>query len=295
MEVKLIKFTRCGNQNPLLTVEIEMPKFIQAQFNTHRALNRNSQSSRAVPNKKLINTVPDYIPKHVGLDCKGMTPDKYLKGEDLIWFQDRWSNIKKVVQIMVKEIQAEAKERFGKTLEKGIINRPLEPFKMVRIIATGTLDEQGWLNFLNQRDHGDAQGPIRDIAKQIRSIIELNVPENNYYHLPYVDEDKPLSTYAIKYSVVSCAVVSYRNRIAYDKEDTVNRIYDKLINSKPVHWSPFEHQAFNYYSAGCSSNLNSSGLVQLRKILNYSAGNHTLENVVAAVKWVLARKLHGSL
>lgn len=271
MSVKLIAYTRITKQSlPLLTVEIEMPKFIQAQFNTHRALNRNSQSSRAVPVSKTLKTVPSYVPQEVGFNNKGMVCKDYLDTEQLTWFQERWRNLERLIELEVKNINTDCKELFGKTIEKGIINRPLDPFRMVRVVATGVVDSKGWYNFLKQRAHIDAQADIRKIAFIIEEMVKNIEPTIGDRHLPYaLPEQSPAQQ--VKYSVVSCAAISYRNTIdPYDSE-TINRIYEKLLSSDPVHWSPFEHQGFNLSMVvpgdpAFHSNFAGSGYTQLRKM-----------------------------
>src|SRR4051812_47823071 len=43
----------------LTTFEVTFPRFILAEFNTHRMLSRNSASSRAIPTEKLLKRVID--------------------------------------------------------------------------------------------------------------------------------------------------------------------------------------------------------------------------------------------
>ena len=41
----------------LTTMEVTFPRFVLAEFNTHRVLSRNSASSRAIPTSKIIDRV----------------------------------------------------------------------------------------------------------------------------------------------------------------------------------------------------------------------------------------------
>ena len=41
----------------LTTLEVVMPRYILAEFNTHRMLSRNSASSRAIPFDKMLEMV----------------------------------------------------------------------------------------------------------------------------------------------------------------------------------------------------------------------------------------------
>ena len=67
------------------------------------------------------------------------------------------------------------------------------------------------------------------------------------WHVPYYKDgafikgrDKGLQK-ALKISASCCAQVSYRK--LDDSEEKAEAVYDRLVNSKPVHASPFEHQA----------------------------------------------------
>jgi hypothetical protein len=89
-------------------------------------------------------------------------------------------------------------------------------------------------------------------------LIETSSPEvlhEGDWHTPYVTHKcggKEQITYccggepvsledALKLSASLCAQVSYRK--ADDSLETAMNIYDKLVTMKPVHASPFEHQA----------------------------------------------------
>ena len=65
----------------LTTFEIEYPRFILAELNTHRQLSRNSSSSRAIPIKKMLSTIDDNmaVPVYWGKTKDG----KVLKEADL--------------------------------------------------------------------------------------------------------------------------------------------------------------------------------------------------------------------
>ena len=49
----------------LTTLEVTFPRFLLAEFNTHRMLSRNSASSRAIPTERLIKEVRErpFIPE----------------------------------------------------------------------------------------------------------------------------------------------------------------------------------------------------------------------------------------
>jgi len=60
ISAKVIEFTPIKTKSDfdaLITFELIMPRIILAEFNTHRAFSRNSASSRAIPAKKMIESV----------------------------------------------------------------------------------------------------------------------------------------------------------------------------------------------------------------------------------------------
>ena len=62
----------CGVR--LTTFKVTFPRFILAEFNTHRALSRNAASSRAIPVRRLLEQVErePFIPEHWGANEPGM-------------------------------------------------------------------------------------------------------------------------------------------------------------------------------------------------------------------------------
>ena len=68
----------------LTTFEVEIPRIVLAEFNTHRRFSRNSASSRAIPVKTMIKRVMEdpYIPEVWGSNKPGMQA-----GDEL----DEWS------------------------------------------------------------------------------------------------------------------------------------------------------------------------------------------------------------
>lgn len=74
----------------LVSAELVFPRFILSEFNTHRAISKNSASSRAIPVKKqlqkLLNT--PYVPERIGINQSGMQASKYMEGEQLLIAQE---------------------------------------------------------------------------------------------------------------------------------------------------------------------------------------------------------------
>lgn len=235
----------------ITTMELEYPRFIHCEFMTHRQFSRNASSSRAIPIDKMIeqaytNTA---IPIHWGLNQKGMQAKDEVADEAKCisaWLDARDSAIKHALKL--KELG----------LHKQIVNRVLEPFQMMKTLVTATSFD----NFFNLRCHKDAQPEIKALADIMYQVMQKSKPiqlKHGEWHTPYVEhtrsETGKIQYYtetdgnyielslndAIKVSCSCSAQVSYRKNDTSIKK--AKDIYDKLINSNPVHASAFEHCA----------------------------------------------------
>jgi hypothetical protein len=141
-------------------------------------------------------------------------------------------------------------------LHKQIVNRVLEPFQLIKTIVTATeFNNWFWL-----RDHADAQPEIKDLAKKMHDEYAASIPVSLFegeWHVPYVNTQRSVHSAEVFYidendkyitaeearmiSPSCCAQVSYRkNDGSLEKAQVV---FDRLINSVPVHASPVEHIA----------------------------------------------------
>lgn len=245
----------------IISYELEYPRFILAELNTHRLLSRNSASSRAIPIEKMIEQVISNTatPIHWGLNQSGMQAKEEHANTNACkeaWCNARDSAIHHAYQL----------KNLG--LHKQIVNRVLEPFQMMKTLVTATSFD----NFFNLRCHPDAQPEIKQLADLMYQAMQESEPEVlgvAEWHTPYVHHDRDeygnliyyvlntdttgtetdgyqyyqylTSEEAIKVSCSCAAQVSYRkNDTSIEK---ALAIYDKLVNSKPVHASAFEHCA----------------------------------------------------
>jgi len=238
-------------ESVICTFELEYQRFIHSELMTHRLFSRNAMSSRAVPVSKMINHVKDNpaMPIHWGANQAGMQAEKELTGTELIAVTNDWI-------YAAKESAAIAETMSGYGAHKQIVNRILEPYQMMKTVLTATEFD----NFFYLRCHSDAQPEIKELADCMYKAyqkVEAEILSNGEWHTPYVDHfrasdgDAFLEYHtgglavskpdALKVSSSCCAQVSYR--LLDSSIDKALDIYDKLVNSKPVHASPFEHQA----------------------------------------------------
>lgn len=234
----------------MTTFELEYPRFILAEVNTHRMLSKNSASSRAIPMKAMhehIKTDPA-MPVFWGKNQAGMQAKEELCPEDIEKAKTIWLRLR-------DQMIAGATELFDLGLHKQISNRTTETCMTMKSVVSGT----SWANLLYLRNHVDAQPEFFELAKLIQYQMDFSNPPQvlrfGQWHLPYIDTrthldgsiqyfvgdvEVPLDI-AIKVSASCCAQVSYRKL-----DDSIEKaidIYEKLINSTPAHMSPVEHQA----------------------------------------------------
>lgn len=249
----------------LSTLLLRYPRWIHAELMTHRVFSRNAASSRAIPVPKLIRDMfrdPAH-PLHWGRNMKGMQAAEQLSGLRLLVVKALW-----YAAMFIAGSIAYFMHLCG--AHKQVVNRLLEPFSHITVLVSST----EWENFLELRDHKDAEPHIQMLAREIRDCLDdeskiqhLHVGD---WHLPFVtnddwaeaydfirhanyvypnpDEPRTASDIAIhnlkKLSVARCASTSYKTVDGFDMTlEKAVQIYDKLVTSKPIHASPTEHVA----------------------------------------------------
>lgn len=250
----------------LTTFELTYPRFIHAELMTHRALSKNSASSRAIPIKKMIRAVIDNpaCPEFWGANERGMQAGTPLQGwkkslSKFVWKQSRWLAVGTVWLL----------DRIG--AHKQIANRILEPWSHITVICTGTY----FNNFFSLRAHPMAQPEFQVLAYRMLNEYLTSQPEIlewNEWHLPYIlaeDFEDPrvcrlackinergildeqgIDKYAFvnypllsKVSSARCARVSY---LTHDGKRDISedmKLYERLVGQIPIHASALEHAA----------------------------------------------------
>jgi thymidylate synthase ThyX len=259
------------NKARLTTMQLRMPRFILAQFNTHRAISKNARSSRAVPTEKLILEVETnpVIPLCWGKNRRGMQSTESLNATDAWRSEQAWLDARDAAV-------AAAHRLLDVGLHKQVANRLLEPFLWVDVVATAT----EWNNYFALRCHDDAQPEHRELAVLMARAYRESAPvkrpgkpsikfPSDSWHLPYVAdserEQRGVNTlWAL--SVARCARVSY---LAHDgnpsptKDDLI--LHNKLRDAP--HFSPFEHQGKCQSKGEKTRSGNFSGWTQYRQSL----------------------------
>lgn len=265
----------------LTTLHLVYPRFIHAEVLTHRAFSRNSRSSRAVPTKRLATDERVY-PLFFGGNQPGMQSTAALPPEAAAACRQVWDRIADACQSGVEELA-------DLGLHKQWANRALEWFGLIHTLVSAT----DWANFFALRDHHDAQPEIQVLARAIKAAMNASTPEllaPDEWHLPYVTKDDwdlvekecfgdnydPRDHLDLmrKLSVARCARVSYK---PFDGSDSLEAEFaraDRILNSRPLHASPCEHQAapdtWDYCAEGWvhqKQQGNFRGWIQYRKTL----------------------------
>lgn len=227
------------NYGPLLTtLELRYPRFIHAEFMTHRMFSRNASSSRAIPIKKMIEQVESNpaMPISWGKNRPGMQATEELSAEGIDHASHSWERA-------AREAAARAYDLQTLGVHKQIVNRILEPFQFITVIVTAT----EWDNFFKLRLHPDAQPEIQELARVMLEAMDkapLDAVDLAEWHLPYIDMatwGESLGT-AQMCSVARCARVSYLNHDNTEPNiDADVALHNRLKESG--HMSPFEHVA----------------------------------------------------
>lgn len=306
------------------TLLLRYPRWIHAEGRTHRLirigeeeeidwspktpslmedenLSRNASSSRAIPVARLIADVENdpAIPLWWGKNVAGMqAPEELspgLKAAAIEWWKIAMDEAIKVA----KKLQHLTEDEEGKPIgtHKQIVNRLLEPFSHITVVATAT----NWSNFLALRDHPDAEPHIHMLAREVRRVLDgaqTKILHPGEWHLPFVApldwkaafrkvQGDVLGCFAakkaeldlmLKLSVARCASTSYDTVEGYAM--TIERavaLHDRLKTHIPPHASPFEHQCqadqavgdgrqFDYW-AHPEEHGNFTGFRQYRKTL----------------------------
>ena len=223
----------------LTTFVLTYPRFIHAEFMTHRVFSRNASSSRAIPVMKQIEMIErdPAIPLAFRKNQKGMQAGDILENNDEIvqlWLDAR------------DECVSIAKRMAQMDVHKQYANRILEPWAHITVVVTAT----EWANFFALRIHTAAMPEICELAMQMYRCYQDSQPQQLHYvdwHVPFVtalEKESLQQLDTLRMSVARCARVSYMKHDGTPstlEEDEALCL--RLINNDPIHASPFEHQA----------------------------------------------------
>lgn len=277
----------------ITTFELEFPRIILAEWNTHNALSKNASSSRAIPVPTMLKQVREnpafpvrFGAANAGMQDKGVH-DSYVLMPDENAYGGYYFATNEDAWRQSANFAADLAEKFHDAgYAKQICNRLIEPFQMMKVVMTATeLNNFFWL-----RDHDAADPTIAELARKIKEAHDASTPvvlQPGEWHVPYYNDGywkhsiSPLKRYtgqltdsgwvdveidayghslehALIISASCCAQVSYRKL-----DDTIEKARGVVarLNLKgeepdqPVHASPLEHQATPINKCDGSINL----------------------------------------
>ena len=264
----------------LITLEVELHRFVLSENNTHKAQSRNIQSSRAIPILRQLEQIANdpAMPVFYGRDQAGMVAGEELEGRDLELVKMIILGMRDACLNGVKQLQ-----KLG--LHKQVSNRYVEPWMWTKGVVTATYKD--WQAMFKLRCHYAAQPEIQALFSAIEKAVadsKTRMLKPGDWHLPYFEgmcgkncwlsggEVGELKL-AIKVSASCVAQVSYRKlddtlEKAVKVYDMLNLPVDGVYPENPPHFSPTEHIA----KAGdtdieMSGNFHSTDFIQYRKVL----------------------------
>ena len=261
ISAKIIADSVSESGKRITTLQLCYPRIVHADFMTHRVFSRNGSSSRAMPIAKVIAQVRNdpAMPVRWGKNQPGMQAHEDLTGTDLTLAQYRW-------RAAAHEAADSAESMMKLGLHKQIVNRILEPFQWMHVVLTATEFD----NWDELRDHADADPTIQELARQIKIARAGSTPKllsPGEWHLPYVTDedydavaryrreamgmndleafdDDGIVEMLRKVSAARCCRVSYLKHDGHPStigDDLL--LCERLAGARPIHASPFEHQA----------------------------------------------------
>jgi len=225
----------------LTTMEIAFPRFILAEFNTHRMLSRSSASSRAIPVAKMLERALSnpFIPEYWGKNQKGMRAAEELQGAEREGAIALWLAARNKAVDAVRAMQE-------LDVHKQLANRMLEPWLWHTVIVSAT----EWDNFFALRTHKDAQPEFRRIAVMMREMYEAHEPDFVHagdWHLPLCEDAWDLAVDGrtpdeiARIACGRCARVSYLTHDGKRDLQADLDLADRL--QRAGHMAPYEHVA----------------------------------------------------
>lgn len=254
----------------ITTFKLRYPKMVHGDFMTHRVFSRNASSSRAIPTKRL-SAGDVYVPEF-RVNKPGMQPGEYLADDKMREAQNIW-NVAADHCLLAAQKLSDADDL---NVHKQWTNRMLEWFGYINVIVTAT-DYDNFIGLreeLNEDDWPMAQDEIYFQATGIRDLLASSKPtllSTDQWHLPFIlDSEWEMSIDNLRrISAARCAGISYETVDGLPMTiERAEKICNKLLTSRRVHASPFEHQATpDPMNVSPHLHGNLDGWIQYRKLI----------------------------
>ena len=242
--VKIVQDSITEGGSRLITWCWEYWRSIHEEIMTHRALSRNSASSRAIPAQRMREWIlaKPAIPVYWGMNQRGMQATEELSPDEIEAAREWWLG-----SLTLMAMRHEQGEKMG--LHKQIVNRCIQPWMTMSVVVSATND--GHSNLFHLRKHKAAEPHFQCIAGLAWELYHNHKPTFvpvGGWHLPYVDDTRVGVDMAKKISTARCARVSYLTHEGKRDVEKDLELHDMLaatasLGAEPMHASPFEHPA----------------------------------------------------
>lgn len=231
----------CHSVNPVgdevVTWRLCYERFIHAEFMTHRCA-RNASSSRAIPYERMKRWIDrdPALPLHWGMDQPGMKSSPEEVDPD--------AGVSVVLGAYHDILRRISQELGGPMLHKEIVNRYLEPWGWINVVAS--MGRTQLMNFFTLRCAKEVNPNMQRLAVTMARVYRKSVPtlvQEGDWHLPFTDDipaDSALHD-KLAWSVARCAWTSYQT--VDGRKATMadaRKRHDKCVELK--HLTPCEHQ-----------------------------------------------------
>jgi thymidylate synthase ThyX len=238
----------------LTTFVVEFPRYILAEYNTHRVFSRNTSSTRAIPIFTMLEQIANSpaMPIYYGKNQSGMNAKEELAEPEKY-------KCEAIIKEMLDFCSGKVAELADLGLHKQHAGRYVEAWQTVKGVLTFTEgDNWYWL-----RDDEAAQPEIAKLAQVMHVAKDESIPKlikswqchlpyvysdiNKWHDVAYYSDESKLQEFeltleeAIKVSCARCAAVSYHKE-DYNLEKCL-QMYDRLVGSDMNHSSALEHVA----------------------------------------------------
>lgn len=239
----------------IITYELTYPRIIHGELMTHRLFSRNAASSRAIPvavmNSEIMKNPA--MPVRFGANIAGMQDTGSSYDNPVTISRSESGSTLQVAApevawaMAAREAVAWSGEFAQAGYHKQVCNRLTEAFQFMRTVVTFT---GSGANFFGLRYHLEADPTLGEVARCMYHAAEKATPVvlgDGDWHLPYYGDGSFIKTRdhgldkARRVSASCCAQASFRK--LDDSQEKADKVFGRLIDSKPVHASPVEHQA----------------------------------------------------
>ena len=226
----------------LTTFELEFPRLILSECNTHGAIEKNTSSSRAIPVSKMLDHIlqQNLKPIYFGSKKSGMQAGDELDGNDLI-------NAKLFWEAALFDAVTWATELDECGVAKEVSNRITEPYQLIKAVWSAT----DWDNFFNLRLEKDADPNICMLAYKMYEALSDSEPmllKKGDFHLPYVGKyDIP-----VVYSDLGGYEYETGYNVFYYDSEADHTVEHVLSLEEAIKYSVASSAQVSYHSEGMS-------------------------------------------